>query len=160
MNNTTDAKLDMLQVQVDSSEKVINAGLVGHKAELDGYKSHVDGKFEAKITQMDTDRRVAKANNKAMLERMDADRKAVDARMDADRKAADARHESMLERMDAKHETVLERIDSNRRANDAGFKAIRTEIKKSFSNFKVWLIITGIGIVSAIIAVSLFFKGS
>ncbi len=182
MNNNTDTKLEMMHVKVDSSEKVISAGLAGHKAVLEGYKSHVDGKFEASIAQMDADRRVAEANNKAVLERMDADRKAVDARMDADRKAvdarmdadrkavdarmdadrrvADARHEAMLERIDAKHETVLERIDGNRRANDAEFKAVRAEMKKSFSNLKVWLIITAIGIVSAGLAAWRFFWGS
>ena len=34
MSNNTDTKLEMMQVQVDSNEKVTNAGLAGHKAEL------------------------------------------------------------------------------------------------------------------------------
>ncbi len=142
MNNTTGARLDMLQVQVDSSEKVINAGLVDHKAELDGYKSHADGKFEAKITQMDADRMVAEANNKAMLERMDADRKAVDARMDAERKAADARHESLLKQIDAK------------------FEAFLTEMKAQFFILKVWVIVTIIVTVSVSLAVWRMIMGS
>ena len=35
MSNDTDTKLEVMQVQVDSNEKVINAGLAGHKAELE-----------------------------------------------------------------------------------------------------------------------------
>lgn len=34
MSNNTDTKLEVMQVQVDSNEKVTNAGLAGHKAKL------------------------------------------------------------------------------------------------------------------------------
>ena len=160
MNNNTDTKLEMMQVKVDSSEKVISAGLAGHKAELaghkaelEGYKSHADGKFEATIAQMDADRRVAEANNKAMLERMDADRKAVDARMDAERNAVDARMDADRKAADARHESLLKQIDVR-------FEAVRTEIKESSSNLKVWIIITGIGIASAMLAAWRYFMGS
>ena len=75
MSNNADTKLEMMQVQVDSNEKVINAGLAGHKAELAGYKSNVDGRFEVALNRMDADRKVADANHKVAMERMDVNQK-------------------------------------------------------------------------------------
>ena len=127
MSNNSDTKLEVMQVQVDSNEKVINAGLASHKAELEGYKLNVDGRFEATLNRMDADRKVADAKHDAALKRMDAYQKVADAnhkaafeRMDADRKVADANHKAAFERMnanqkiaDAKHEAAMERMDAN-----------------------------------------------
>ena len=119
MSNNADTKLEMMQVQVDSNEKVINAGLAGHKAELAGYKSNVDGRFEAALNRIDADRKVADAKHEATMERMDADRKVADAnhkvameRMDADRKVADANHKVAMERMDVNQKVAFERMDA------------------------------------------------
>ena len=136
MSNNMDTKLEVMQVQVDSNEKVINAGLAGHKAELEGYKSNVDGRFESALERMD-------ANQKVAFERMDADRKIADAkheaameRMDADRKVSDAKHKAAMERMDANHKVALERIDGNQRTIGVECKAIRTENKVQFESIR------------------------
>ena len=138
MSNNMDTKLEVIQVQVDSNEKVINAGLAGHKAELEGYKSNVDGRFEAILNRMDADRKVADAKHEAAMERMDAYQKVADA----------------------KHEAALERIDGNQRAIETEFKAVRNENKASAVSIKLWVIITlissfvgGAGLVAAGIAI-------
>ena len=165
MSNNMDTKLEVMQVQVDSNEKVVNAGLAGHKAELAGYKLNVDGRFEAALERMDAnhkaafermdanqkvafermdaDRKIADAKHNAAMERMDADRKIADAkhnaameRMDADRKVSDAKHKAAMERMDANHKVALERIDGNQRTIDVECKAIRTENKVQFESIR------------------------
>ncbi len=139
MSNNTDARLDMMQVQVDSTEKVVNAGLSGYKAEIEGHKLHADGRFEAMLAQMDADRREAAANNKANQERIDTKHEAIQERMDADRRESDAKHEAMIERMDAKHEAMNERIDADRREADAKHEAMieRMDAKHEAMNERI-----------------------
>lgn len=163
MSNDTDTKLEVMQVQVDSNEKVINAGLAGHKAELEGYKLNVDGRFESALERMDAnqkvafermdaDRKIADARHEAAMDRMDAYQKAAFERMDADRKVADAKHDVAMERMDGNQIAIIGAF----RAIIAEFKAVRTEMKEGNTSMKLWVIITlistfvgGAGLVAA-----------
>ena len=75
MNTNTDVNLEAMQVKVDSNEKVINAGLAGHKAELAGHKAESDGKFVATLERID-------GNFKSTMERVDGNQKAIEAKIE------------------------------------------------------------------------------
>ncbi len=145
MTNNTDARLDIMQVQVDSTEKVVNAGLSVHKAELEGYKLHADGRFDAVLAQLARNRKVEHEKFWERQKQMAMDQKVADEKfwerhkqMAMDRKVADekfwerlkqmdAKHEAMIERMDAKHEAMIERMDAKHEAMNERIDADRRE---------------------------------
>ena len=140
MKNTTDTNYEVIQARVDSTEKVVEAGLAGHKAELagqksnfEGYKSNIDGKFDSISVRMDADRAVADAKHQVTLDRIDANLKAAEAdrlnsdikfqamekRMDANLKAAEANQE----KSDIKFQAMEKRMDADRAVADAKHQA-------------------------------------
>ena len=152
MNDTTETNYEAMQARIESTEKVVSAGLAGHKAELagqksefEGYKSNIDGKFAAMSARVDADRAVSDAKFQAHLERMDADRAVVEANREASeakfqatQERMDAKFQATQERMDAKFQATQERMDAerkiseaNRATSDAKFQAMEKRLDDS-----------------------------
>ena len=177
LNQTGDVmmsnNIEVIQAQVDSNEKKLDAGLAGHKAELaghkaelEGHKAQVEGNFAAVFARMDADREVSLVKHEATLKRMDADRKAMDAenkaireRADADRKATNERMDAAREVSDAKFWAHLKRMDADRKvakANhkiamdrmDTNYRNLEDKIVASLTTFKLWGIVTIISVVA------------
>ena len=138
MNN----KIEVIQAQVDSNEKKLNAGLVGHKAELEGHKAELEG-YKSQV----------EGNYAAVFARMDADREVTTARMDAARKVSDAKFWAKLKIMDAEREAVFARIDAERKASDERFYAslrrLEDKIDECTASIKRWMIVSAITVSTA-----------
>ena len=146
MNNDTDVNQEMMQVKIDSNEKVISAGLAGHKAELAGHKESVDGRFEAT-------RELINGNQKAIL----GEFKSIRAEFRGALKAIQEQFKVVHTEIQAVRTENKQQNEATRAENKLQNEALRSDMNASISKLKVWLIISGIGLLVAGITIWRFF---
>ena len=136
MNNDTDVNRKIMQDKIDSNEKVISAGLAGHKAELAGFKESVDRRFEATRELINSNHQAILGEFKAIRAEFSGEFKAIRAEFSGEFKAIRAEFSGGLKAIREQFKVVHTEIQAVRAENKHQNEAVRVENKQRIEAFR------------------------